>query len=148
MTPILAGGNQDPARAKEFYAKLFDWKIEAASGMDYTMIGVGDGTGGGLVKHPIPGPPSHWLAYVLVDDVAASTARAKELGGTVLQEPTEVSSYGWLSVIVDRPARPSGSGSRRRDSIGPDGSRPGSPRAERGAGGTGRAVRRRSGAQR
>ena len=36
----------------------------------------GEGTGGGLMKQMMPGAPSSWLAYVVVDDVKASTAKA------------------------------------------------------------------------
>ena len=93
----------DVAKAKAFYGKLFDWKMEdipMESGT-YTMISVGDGTGGGLMKHPMPGAPSMWLAYVLVDDIDASTKKAKSLGGTVMKDVTEVMGMGWLSIIVD-----------------------------------------------
>jgi len=65
------------------------------------MIGVGEGTGGGIMKNPVPGLPSHWLAYVLVEDINASTKKAKSLGAKVVKEVTEVSGYGWLSVITD-----------------------------------------------
>ena len=54
-------------------------------GMVYTTIGVGEGTGGGLMKHPMPGAPSSWLAYVQVDDIKAATAKARSLGATVDQ---------------------------------------------------------------
>lgn len=91
----------DVARAKDFYRKMFDWKLEDVPGMDYTMINVGDGTGGGMMKNPVPDAPSHWLAYVLVDDVAAATSKAKVLGATVCKEPTEIPEYGWFSVIMD-----------------------------------------------
>jgi predicted enzyme related to lactoylglutathione lyase len=93
----------DVAKAKAFYGKLFDWKMEdipMESGT-YTMISVGDGTGGGLMKHPMPGAPSMWLAYVLVDDIEAATKKAKSLGGTVMKDVTEVMGMGWLSIIVD-----------------------------------------------
>ena len=91
----------DVAQAKDFYQKMFDWKLEDVPGMDYTMINVGDGTGGGMMKNPVPDVPSHWLAYVLVDDVAAATSKAKALGATVCKEPTEIPEYGWFSVIMD-----------------------------------------------
>ncbi len=92
---------QDRTKAKAFYGGLFDWKVEDAPGMDYTMIGVGEGTGGGIMQHPIPGAPSQWLAYVQVDDVAAATKKAKALGATVLKDRTEVPNYGWFSIIAD-----------------------------------------------
>jgi len=93
----------DVAKAKSFYGKLFDWKLEDMPMTDgtYTMIKVGEGTGGGLMKHPIPGAPSAWLAYVLVDDVKAATGKAKSLGATVLKDVTEVPGMGSFSLIAD-----------------------------------------------
>ena len=93
----------DVNKAKAFYSKLFDWKMEDVpmpTG-SYTMIKVGDGTGGGLMKHPVPGAPSAWLAYVQVDDIAAATNKAKALGATVMRNVTEVMDAGWLSIIID-----------------------------------------------
>ena len=91
----------DVNKAKTFYTKLFDWKLEDTPDGSYTMIGVGNGTGGGLMKNPMPGVPSFWLAYVLVDDIAAATAKAKSLGATVVKDVTEVMGAGWLSIIAD-----------------------------------------------
>ena len=95
---------RDLARSKEFYSKLFDWKLidePMAGGGTYTMIDVGEGTGGGMFANPDPAVPPAWLAYVAVDDIAASTNKARELGATVVREVTEVGEYGWFSVIVD-----------------------------------------------
>jgi predicted enzyme related to lactoylglutathione lyase len=93
----------DVGKAKAFYTKLFDWKLEDTPmpGGSYTIIKVGEGTGGGLMKHPVPGAPSSWLAYVLVDDIAAATQKAKSLGATVMKDVTEVMGFGWLSIIID-----------------------------------------------
>jgi predicted enzyme related to lactoylglutathione lyase len=71
------------------------------NGSIYTLINVGTGTGGGMMKHPMPGAPSAWLAYVGVDDVAAATAQAKSLGATILMEKTEVPGMGWFTVLLD-----------------------------------------------
>ena len=93
----------DPDKAKEFYSQLFDWKLEdmPMGENTYTMINVGEGTGGGIMKNPVPNVPSNWLSYVMVDDVAASLEKAKSLGGAVLQDKMEISNYGWLGVIQD-----------------------------------------------
>ena len=51
----------DVGKAKSFYGKLFDWDLEdvpMGEAGAYTMIKVGEGTGGGLVKQLIPGAPS------------------------------------------------------------------------------------------
>ena len=93
----------DPGKAKTFYSGLFDWKLEdVPMGPEtYTMIRIGEGTGGGIMKHPMPGAPSFWLTYVLVDDIVAATTKVKALGGTVMKDVTEVMGMGWLSIIVD-----------------------------------------------
>jgi hypothetical protein len=93
----------DVAKAKSFYGRLFDWKLEDVPmpGGSYTLIGVGEGTGGGLMKHPIPGAPSAWLPYVLVEDVEAATNKARSLGATVMKDVTEVPGLGRFSIIAD-----------------------------------------------
>jgi predicted enzyme related to lactoylglutathione lyase len=94
----------DVAKAKAFYSKLFDWKMEDVEGGEsgtYTMISVGEGTGGGLLKHPMPGAPSMWLAYVLVDDIKAATAKARSLGADIKKDVTEVMGMGWLTILQD-----------------------------------------------
>jgi uncharacterized protein len=93
----------DVDRAKAFYGKLFDWTLEdvPVPGMAYTMIKVGKGTGGGIMKHPMPGEPSIWLAYVEVDDIKASTEKARSLGATIIKDVIEVPGAGWLSILID-----------------------------------------------
>jgi len=54
-------------------------KLEEFPGMDYTIINVGEGTGGGRMKDSMPGDPDNWLPYILVDDVAASTAATRAM---------------------------------------------------------------------
>jgi hypothetical protein len=93
----------DVDKAKAFYGKLFEWTLEDVPmpGMSYTMIKVGKGTGGGIMKHPMPGAPSAWLAYVEVDDIAASTEKARSLGANIIREVIEVPGAGWLSILMD-----------------------------------------------
>ena len=93
----------DVDKAKAFYGKLFDWKLEDVPMPDmvYTMIGVGEGTAGGIMKQMIPGAASDWMPYVGVDDVHAATKKAKSLGATILRDVTEVMDMGWLSILQD-----------------------------------------------
>ncbi len=94
----------DPRKAKAFYGKLFAWKMKDVPmpgfGI-YTTIGVGKGTGGGLMKQMIPGAPSAWMPYVQVKDIDAATKQAKKLRAKIVTDVTEVMGMGWLSVIVD-----------------------------------------------
>lgn len=91
----------DLDRAKEFYSALFDWQLEEIPGLDYTLIKVGTGTGGGMMAKPRPDMPSRWLPYVHVDDARAATDRARSLGAVICKEVTEIPGVGWFSVITD-----------------------------------------------
>ena len=93
----------DLNKAKEFYAKLFDWNLEdypMGDGGTYTMIRPGEGTGGGMMKSP-PGAPTAWTPYIAVDDAAEATKKAKSLGATILRDVTEVPGYGAFSIVAD-----------------------------------------------
>lgn len=94
----------DLPKAKDFYTKLFDWELDDSAMEGYTLIGVGDheyGVGGGMMTVPMPGMQSFWLAYVAVDDVEASTEKARSLGATIVVEATPVGTFGKMSVIKD-----------------------------------------------
>lgn len=93
--------SKDIEKSKQFYSALFDWELEPIPNMDYTLIKVGEGVGGGMMPKPHPDMPDHWLAYVAVDDVKASTEKAKSLGATVYKDVTEIPGMGWFSVIAD-----------------------------------------------
>jgi uncharacterized protein len=94
----------DIDKAKTFYGQLFSWKLEdmdMGGGAMYTTISPGEGTGGGMMQQMQPGAPSAWLAYAIVDDVKASTAKAQSLGAQVVRDVMEVPGMGWFSIIVD-----------------------------------------------
>ena len=94
----------DVDSAKSFYGGLLDWELQNMPMGDfkYTMIGVGDeGTGGGMMTKPSPDAPTAWLPYIQVDSVDQSTAKAQELGGSIIQEKTEVPDFGFFCVIAD-----------------------------------------------
>jgi predicted enzyme related to lactoylglutathione lyase len=94
----------DLDKAKKFYGSLFDWKLEdvpMGPAGTYTTIGVGTGVGGGMMTHPMPGQPSFWLSYVNVDNLAASTAKAKSLGATIIRDATPVPGMGSFTIFMD-----------------------------------------------
>ena len=95
----------DPEKVKAFYSKLFDWKFEdmpnpGVPDDTYTLVKVGSGTGGGIMKQ-ISGGPSGWLAYVAVQDVREATKKAQSLGAQLMKDVTEVPEMGWFSFIRD-----------------------------------------------
>jgi uncharacterized protein len=93
----------DVGKAKTFYGKMFDWALEdmPMPDMTYTMIRVGEGTGGGLTKNPIPGSPSMFVPYILVEDVEAAKSKAVSLGATVMKDVTEIPDAGSFVIIAD-----------------------------------------------
>jgi uncharacterized protein len=92
-------------KAKAFYSKLFAWKLKdmpmPTPGGAYTMIDVGEGTGGGIMQQMMPDTGSAWMPYVLVKDIDASTRKAKKLGAKICKGVTKVGSMGWLSILTD-----------------------------------------------
>lgn len=96
----------DVDQVKAFYGKLLKWTLEDVpmGELDYTLIEVGEGTGGGIMKQLIPGASSSWLAYVAVDDVAAATQKAKSLGAKIMKDVTEVKDMR-LALLSIRPAQ-------------------------------------------
>ena len=94
----------DPEQAKAFYGQLFDWTLEdvpMGEFGNYILVKPGQGPGGGMMKHPMPGAPSTWLVYISVDDIHASTDKAQSLGATVLKGVGEVPGMGHFSILLD-----------------------------------------------
>ncbi len=95
---------RDLPAAKNFYSRLFGWKLDdapMAGGGTYTMIQVGTGTGGGMCASPDAEAGPGWMAYVGVEDIKASTALARELGAKIVVDSVAVGEFGWMSVFVD-----------------------------------------------
>ena len=95
----------DVEAAKGFYGELFGWAfngMDMPNGGTYWIAQVGDSRVGGLMKKPDEVPaPSHWAAYVSVDDVDAAVARAKALGGQSPMPPMDYPGVGRMGVIID-----------------------------------------------
>jgi predicted enzyme related to lactoylglutathione lyase len=94
----------DLDKAKAFYGKLFDWQLDDVPMGDmgtYTLVKVGEGTGGGMMTHPVPGMPSSWLSYVSVDDIKAATEKARALGAHIIRDVTEIPNTGSFSIFAD-----------------------------------------------
>jgi predicted enzyme related to lactoylglutathione lyase len=92
----------DISSAQGFYKKLFKWKFKPMKGMPYTMIDTGSKTGGaGLQKKPMPEAPTSWLAYVEVDDVKKTIAKAREAGAQVILEYQPIPGMGAFGIFTD-----------------------------------------------
>jgi uncharacterized protein len=91
----------DLKAAQKFYSKVFAWKLSEMPGMNYTMIDVGGGTGGGMQMKPMPEAPTGWMPYVQVDDVKATVAKATKAGATAMLPYQEIGEMGAIGVFAD-----------------------------------------------
>lgn len=91
----------DVAAAKKFYGAIFDWQFEDFPAMNWTGIRVGDGVGGGLGPKQTPEQATAWTAYVGVDSVDKTVAKAAAAGATILVPKMEVPGMGWLALFTD-----------------------------------------------
>jgi hypothetical protein len=97
---------KSPEAAKKFYGEMFGWEMKDlpyGGGGTYTTIETGEGAGGGLQKSDAP---SHWLTYILVDDVKLATKRATSLGARVMVDTQTVPDMGVFSVLADPTGAP------------------------------------------
>ncbi len=90
----------DLARARSFYEGLFDWQFSSfVSGM--LVFGHDDQHIGGLVESDsvqAGASPSVWFR---VQDIDATMTKAREFGGSIASEKSEVPGVGWSGVVKD-----------------------------------------------
>jgi predicted enzyme related to lactoylglutathione lyase len=95
------------AAAKGFYGDVVGWGTQDSSmpEMEYTLFTAGGVPVGGLMHVPEEarnmGVPPNWSGYISVDDVDATTARVKELGGSVHVPPRDIPTVGRFAVVAD-----------------------------------------------
>lgn len=96
----------DMEKASRFYRELFGWQLqdtEMAGGGTYRMIRSGETEVGGMMQltESHGGAPTHWMAYVTVDDVDAAVQRAGAQGGETLVPTTPIPNVGSFAVVKD-----------------------------------------------
>ncbi len=96
----------DVEGAKAFYAGLLGWTLEDddSAGMPYVIAKSGGRMVAGIMAKPpmVPeGIPSHWGAYVTVENVDECAKKAVELGGALLFPPMDIPTVGRFCVIKD-----------------------------------------------
>jgi len=92
---------KDAAKLGEFYAGLFDWKIEWVEQMGYGLVQKEESGIGGGIGQSRDGGPGHVTFYVEVDDPQASLDRAESLGGTTIMPVTEIPDMVTFALFAD-----------------------------------------------
>jgi predicted enzyme related to lactoylglutathione lyase len=101
----------DPEAALEFYGKVIGWTHQVmpapkggdAAAMPYTVLSAGGVGVAGMMQIPPNMTEAHpcWLAYVKVDDVAATVAAIQAAGGVLHRPPTTVEGVIEFAVVAD-----------------------------------------------
>lgn len=105
-------GTKNIEACKSFYSELLGWKFKKNSPMDcpgggemiYNEISVdGQKQFGGMFQmgEEFGDIPSHWMAYVAVDNVDAAAEKVVELGGSIRVPPMDIPNTGRFCVIND-----------------------------------------------
>jgi predicted enzyme related to lactoylglutathione lyase len=92
--------SEDIERAQRFWSGLFGWSFQDSGmpEMDYRMAQVTDQSGAALMQtEDRPGHPNFYFA---TDDIDASTAKVRELGGKA-DEKMPVPTHGWFAACKD-----------------------------------------------
>ncbi|HZS91551.1 MAG TPA: VOC family protein [Chloroflexota bacterium] len=96
----------DPKAAAQFYADVFDWKVNVDPTFDYHMFQAEGGPGGGFVSTSTDaGGMSYAVGGVLVylgtDDIERDLNKVTQRGGTVVVPKSEIPNTGWFAVFTD-----------------------------------------------
>jgi predicted enzyme related to lactoylglutathione lyase len=100
----------DIQKVKNFYGKLFGWKIEKTPGpVDYWSIEtvpvdkkgepIRPGVNGGMMKKQ--NPQHKPVNYILVESVDEYSKKIEVLGGKVIVPKMEVPGVGWWALALD-----------------------------------------------
>jgi len=90
----------DIERAQRFWSGLFGWSFRDSGmpGIDYRMAQVTERSGAALMQSDEgTGYPNY---YFDTDDIDASLAKVRELGGTA-DEKSPVPTHGWFAACKD-----------------------------------------------
>jgi len=93
----------DFEKSKKFYEGLLGWKVETIPGMDYAMINIEGGIGGGFTKEAKPTTEFGFGFYFEVDDIPAALAKAATLGGAEVTPKTGIGGgeMGYYGIFKD-----------------------------------------------
>ena len=94
----------DAAGARDFYGKLFGWKIEVNEDPQYGGYALAKVDGedvAGIGPKQDPNGPNAWALYIGTEDAAALAGKVTEAGGTVVAPPFDVGPQGKMAVFQD-----------------------------------------------
>ena|SRR3990172_7507836 len=93
---------KDAKKLQEFYAKAFDWHIDASNPINYGVIDThaGGGINGGIGPAD-DGGPGHVTFYIQVNDLDAYLKKVESLGGKTVVPVTEIPNMVTFALFSD-----------------------------------------------
>ena len=94
----------DASAAREFYSKLFGWKIEVNPDPQYGGYGmaeVGGKRAAGIGPKMSPDAPTAWSIYIATDDIDGLAKKVEAAGGKVVAPPFDVGDQGRMAAFQD-----------------------------------------------
>ncbi len=94
----------DAPAAREFYSKLFGWKIEVNPDPQYGGYGMADVGGkrvAGIAPKMSAEAPTAWSIYIGTDDADDLAKKVQAAGGKVIAPPFDVGDQGRMAVFQD-----------------------------------------------
>jgi uncharacterized protein len=94
----------DAAAARDFYSKVFGWKIEVNPDPQYGgygMANVGGKQVAGIGPKQSPEAPTAWSVYIGTDDADDLAKKVQAAGGKIVAPPFDVGDQGRMAVFQD-----------------------------------------------
>ncbi len=90
----------EPQKSKEFYGKLFGWKMDESM-PDYIMFSTPDDEGGGFTTSSKP-VKDGVVIYIEVEDIGTKLEEIKKAGGSIVQGKKGISEeFGFFALFTD-----------------------------------------------
>ncbi len=96
--------SSDPAASREFYSRLFGWKVEVIPDPQYGGYGmakIGGKDVAGIGPKQSPQAPTAWSVYIGTDDVQDLAGKVQAAGGKIIAPPFDVGDKGRMAVFQD-----------------------------------------------
>lgn len=91
----------DPERAKGFYSEVFGWTQQPGPNGTGDVVFSAEEAMVADLQRSLPGMPSMWQTYVVVDDLGRARDRVTQLGGQVIVPLIKVPNVGNIALIAD-----------------------------------------------
>jgi uncharacterized protein len=94
----------DAAGSRDFYSKLFGWKVEVNPDPQYggyAMATIGGKDVAGIGPKQMAEAPSAWTVYIGTSDAADTVKKAEAAGGKVIAPLMVVGDQGSMAIIQD-----------------------------------------------